>query len=119
MPRAAIRELATGASKPSYYNRRQDIEAGKMIPKARFRDAVHKVVRDGRRDKLKKQLLEGMERYHFEDYRKSDEDLKMIKTKKVRDFYERQNDCLDSWLEVDMVVRSVADDILYVNGTLE
>lgn len=38
--------------------------------------------------------------------------LKSIKNKKVRQFYEKQNDALSDWLEVDSVVRSIADDIL-------
>ena len=70
------------------------------MPKARFRDAVGKIVRDGRREKIKKQLLDGMERFQFESYRKSDANLKEIKKKEVKDFYEEQNDNLDSWLEV-------------------
>lgn len=37
--------------------------------------------------------------------------LKSIKDKKVRHFYEEQNDALSDWLEVDSVVRSIADDI--------
>jgi hypothetical protein len=38
--------------------------------------------------------------------------LKAIQKKKVRRFYEEQNRRLDDWLEVDMVVMSVADDVL-------
>jgi hypothetical protein len=38
--------------------------------------------------------------------------LKAIKNKKVRGFYEEQNRRLDDWLEVDMVVKSVADDVI-------
>lgn len=38
--------------------------------------------------------------------------LKSIKNKKLRDFYERQNQCLDDWIEVDTLVMSIADDIL-------
>lgn len=38
--------------------------------------------------------------------------LKTIKNKKVRAFYEEQNNRLDDWLEVDMIVSSLADDIL-------
>jgi cation diffusion facilitator family transporter len=38
--------------------------------------------------------------------------LKAIKTKTVRHFYREQNLRLDDWLEVDMVVQSVADDVL-------
>lgn len=38
--------------------------------------------------------------------------LKCIENKKVRKFYEEQNVRLDDWLEVDMVVSSLADDIV-------
>jgi hypothetical protein len=38
--------------------------------------------------------------------------LKSIKNKKVRGFYEEQNSRLDDWMEVDMVVSSLADDIV-------
>lgn len=38
--------------------------------------------------------------------------LKSIKNKKVRSFYEEQNERLDDWAEVDMVVSSLADDIV-------
>jgi hypothetical protein len=38
--------------------------------------------------------------------------LKCIKSKKVRAFYEEQNSRLDDWLEVDMIVTSLADDVL-------
>jgi hypothetical protein len=38
--------------------------------------------------------------------------LKTIKNKKVRAFYEEQNARLDDWREVDMVVSSLADDIV-------
>lgn len=37
--------------------------------------------------------------------------LKAIKHTKVRKFYEHQNEALNDWLEVDSVVRSIADDI--------
>lgn len=40
------------------------------------------------------------------------EQLKSIKNKKVRGFYEEQNNRLDDWLEVDMIVTALADDIL-------
>ena len=81
MPRAGRWELAKGASTSSY-SKPHDIEVGpQRMPRTRFRDAVHKVVRDGRREKLKKQLLEGMERFQFENFRKSDDELNEIKEK--------------------------------------
>jgi len=38
--------------------------------------------------------------------------LKEIKNKKVRQFYEQQNDRLNDWLEVDALVMALADDVL-------
>lgn len=38
--------------------------------------------------------------------------LKAIKDKKVRKFYETQNERLNDWLEVDTIVRTVADDVM-------
>lgn len=38
--------------------------------------------------------------------------LKEIKNKKIRAFYEAQNDRLDDWQEVDAIVRTVSDDVL-------
>lgn len=43
---------------------------------------------------------------------KSFSQLKSIENKRVRHFYEEQNEALSDWLEVDSVVRSIADDIL-------
>lgn len=37
--------------------------------------------------------------------------IKTLKSKKVRNFYESQNNSLNDWLEVDAAVRSIADDI--------
>jgi len=38
--------------------------------------------------------------------------LKAITDKKVRGFYEKQNERLNDWLEVDALVKNVADAIL-------
>lgn len=78
----------------------------------RFRDAANTALEDRRRETLKKSLLEGVNREEFEGFRKSDEELKEIKNKKVRTFYQTQNDRLDDWLEVDAIVMAVADDVL-------
>ncbi|KAH9845224.1 metal tolerance protein 11-like [Teratosphaeria destructans] len=79
----------------------------------RFKDAARTALHDKRREELKKALLEGMQdRDALERYRKSDEELKAIKNKKVRKFYEDQNDHLNDWLEVDAIVKAVADDVL-------
>lgn len=101
---------STGANGNNY---KDDIETGtrrRMTP--RFQDVVHSVIEDGRRVKMKKQLLEGMESNFMEGYRKTSAELDEIKDKKIRKFYETQNSKLDDWLEVDMIVRYVADDII-------
>ena len=38
--------------------------------------------------------------------------LKKIHNKKIRHFYEAQNENLDDWLEVDLLVKSVSDDVI-------
>ena len=101
MPRAAKWQLATDSSRSGYSKRHQDdIESG--APKTRpiqnnkrFRDAIGKVVQDGQRRLMKQKLLEGMDREKFEHYRKSDEELKQIQSKKVKQFYSDQNSKLD------------------------
>lgn len=77
-----------------------------------FRDAVNSAMEDKRRDDLKKALLQGIDRNQLEKFRKTDEELKEIKNKKVRAFYEEQNGRLNDWLEVDSVVMAIADDVL-------
>jgi divalent metal cation (Fe/Co/Zn/Cd) transporter len=78
----------------------------------RFKDAENTALQDSRREQLKKQLLSGVDRDALEKFRKSEEELKEIKNKKVRAFYEAQNDRLNDWLEVDSIVMYVADDVL-------
>ncbi|KAL9051530.1 MAG: hypothetical protein Q9162_005959 [Coniocarpon cinnabarinum] len=116
MPRTARWALVDGASRPTYRQRHQDdLESGvpkARAPKQRFHDAVGKIVQDGRRERMKQKLLEGIERHQFEGYRKSDAELDGIKTKSVKNFYKAQNANLDEWLEVDMIVRSIGDDII-------
>lgn len=78
----------------------------------RFHDAARTALEDKRRDELKKALLTGIDRDGLEKFRKSDEELKQIKNKEVRHYYEEQNSRLNDWLEVDAVVMAVADDAL-------
>jgi len=92
-----------------------DLESGNAKPRPhlfQFRDAAHTALEDSRREELKETLLHGIDRESLEKFRKSDEELKEIKNKKVRQFYEAQNDRLDDWLEVDAVVMALADDVL-------
>ena len=90
-----------------------DIERGLQKPKlTRFRDIVELATAANERSKIKQKLKEGIDRKNLETYRKSKDELKEIKNKPLRRFYERQNQRLDDWLEVDTVVMSMADDIL-------
>ncbi|KAK8210677.1 hypothetical protein IWZ01DRAFT_290397 [Phyllosticta capitalensis] len=93
-----------------------DLEAGRDIPpKFRFRDAVSQTIDSTIVSKIKKQLhegLEGMDRKSLEKYRKSVEELKDTKNKKVRKFYQDQNERLNDWLEVDAIVMAMADEVL-------
>lgn len=78
----------------------------------KFSDNASTGKQDKRRDNLKQQLLQNIDRDALEKFRKSDEELKEIKNKKVKKFYEEQNQRLNDWLEVDAIVMEVADDII-------
>ncbi|KAI0473561.1 hypothetical protein GGR56DRAFT_537574 [Xylariaceae sp. FL0804] len=78
----------------------------------KFRDAALTALEDKRRDELKRALLQGVDRDALERYRKTDKDLETIPGKRVRAFYERQNERLNDWLEVDAIVMAIADDVL-------
>lgn len=78
----------------------------------RFKDAARTALEDKRREELKKAICTRFEYEELEKYRKSDEELKAIKDKKIRAFYEAQNERLNDWLEVDALVMAVADDVL-------
>jgi len=77
----------------------------------RFRDATNKIIDDRRREEIKNKLIEEVDREQFEEFRKSGEFIKGVKSKKLRRFYEKQNEALNDWLEVDTAVRFIADDI--------
>lgn len=77
-----------------------------------FQDAARTALEDARRGEIKRALLHGIDRQGLEKYRKTDEELKGMKNKKVRAFYEQQNERLNDWLEVDAVVMAIADDVL-------
>ncbi len=89
-----------------------DIERGLQKSKfARFKDVVDMATAQNQRTKIIRQLTEGVDRMRLEKYRRSGEDLKSIKSKRFRNFYETQNERLDAWLEVDTLVMSMAEDI--------
>ena len=78
----------------------------------RFRDVVNLAVQDKFHAELKRKLKDGVDRDALEKYRKSQHDLEQMKNKKIRAFYEQQNETLNDWLEVDALVMSMADDVL-------
>lgn len=80
---------------------RDDLESGttlrapKRSPKQRFRDAVATGVADARRAELKAALKSNIEQSDYQCNRKSLEEIKQIKNKKVRslaDFTDEQQD---------------------------
>ncbi|KAK5203263.1 hypothetical protein LTR96_010923 [Exophiala xenobiotica] len=89
-----------------------DLEPGYMRRIPRFKDVVDVVLAQRHKQDLSKRLQEGVDTGAFERYRKSDEELKEIKKKKVREFYSDQNSKLDDWREVDTIVRAVANDVM-------
>lgn len=94
---------------PYHHSRRDHRPKPRIL---RFQDAAWTALEDARREELKGHILKGIDREGLERFRKSDDELKKIKNKKVRAFYEAQNQRLNDWLEVDAVVMAVADDVL-------
>ena len=82
--------------------------------RCRYRDheGVDTKAEDARREELKRELLNEVDHNALEQYRKSEEELKAIKNKGVRKFYEAQNDRINDWLEIDAVVMAIGDDVL-------
>ncbi|KAL6717912.1 hypothetical protein ACLMJK_003997 [Lecanora helva] len=105
---------ANGHSHPGSSYHRDDVESAisSTRHKSRFRDVVSNTMHDSFHDELKHKLKAGVNREQLEQYRKSQAELKEIKDKKVRTFYEEQNERLNDWLEVDTLVMSMADDVL-------
>lgn len=101
-PREHIEEFSNG-----------DLESGSTQRRfPRFKDAVDFAMSERAARALKKQIVAGVDRECFEDFRVSDEELKKINNKKVRGFYEEQNARLNDWLEVDTIVKAMAEDVL-------
>ncbi|KAL8997687.1 MAG: hypothetical protein Q9169_003094 [Polycauliona sp. 2 TL-2023] len=78
----------------------------------RFRDVAQTAMANDYHNQLKQKLTDDVQRGSLEKYRMPANDIKELKNKKVRQFYEDQNDRLNDWLEVDTVVMSIADDVL-------
>ncbi|CAK3854861.1 metal tolerance 11-like [Lecanosticta acicola] len=127
LPSLTTQSRPGSANGPSSSRQREDLESGgdsnsyqnsngngaRPRPDLwRFRDAAKTALEDKRRDELKKTILQGVNRDGLEKFRKSDEELKEMKNKKVRKFYQEQNQRLNDWLEVDAIVMAIADDVL-------
>jgi cation diffusion facilitator family transporter len=101
-PREHVQEMGNG-----------DLESGHMRRRfPRFKDAVDFAMAERTKGVLKQELLSGIDRQCWESFRKSDDELKQIKDKKVRGFYKNQNECLNDWLEVDTIVKAMAEDVM-------
>lgn len=102
-PREHVDELSNG-----------DLESGgkpqRRFPK--FKDAVDFAMAERTQGVLKKQIVSGVDRECFESFRVEEKALKKIKNKKVRQFYEEQNERLNDWLEVDTIVKAMAEDVM-------
>lgn len=106
------RPISNGTASSDY--KPDDLEAAISASrrKPRFKDIVNAAVHDEFHSELKRKLKDGVDRDELEKYRKSVSELKEIKDKKVRAFYDQQNESLNDWLEVDTLVMSMADDVL-------
>lgn len=105
-------DIESAFDTPYHYHARRSGRS-RLPPRImRFQDIAWTALEDSRREELKNALLGNIDREALEKYRMSDAELKAIKKKKVREFYEEQNRRLNDWLEVDAVVLSVADDVL-------
>ena len=88
-----------------------DLESGKKPRRfTRFKDAVEFAMNERTNAVLKHELLESVDQQNFDNYRKSEEEIKQMKNRKVRKFYEAQNQSINAWMEVDTVVKAIADD---------
>jgi hypothetical protein len=112
------RTWANGASpqKDTTRRRKPPLERQGTHPKPprllRYSDSDALAIEDQAREDVKDTLLKAVNSEKGEKYRKSDEELKAIGDKKIKRFYERQNDKLNDWLEVDAIVTALADDVL-------
>lgn len=78
----------------------------------RFRDLANIAVENDFHAELKRKLKQEVDSYGLEKYRKPLSEIKQMKNKKIKAFYEAQNDRLNDWLEVDSLVMNMADDVL-------
>ena len=95
-------------------NKPDDLESAISATRRRprFRDIANLAIENNFHAELKRKLRDGVDHDALEKYRKPLDDIQKIKKKKVRTFYEAQNDRLNDWLEVDALVLSMAEDVL-------
>ncbi|ETN39015.1 uncharacterized protein HMPREF1541_07057 [Cyphellophora europaea CBS 101466] len=89
-----------------------DLESGPKRRFPRFKDAVDFAMDERTSKAIKKQILDGIDKETWEHFRKSDEEISEIKSKKVRHYYKEQNGRLNDWLEVDTIVKAMAEDVM-------
>ncbi|KAL2263962.1 hypothetical protein VTK26DRAFT_3956 [Humicola hyalothermophila] len=93
-----------------------DLDRTKVTKKSDFKHPDALAAEERRRADLKQKVLDGMRGFDLGEldrkFRKSDEELKRVRNKKLRHFHQAQNETLDAWIEVDAVVYAVADDII-------
>ncbi|KAL9130977.1 MAG: hypothetical protein Q9217_000966 [Psora testacea] len=80
--------------------------------KLHFKDVVNLAIQNNFHATLKCKLKESVDQDGLAKYRKSLDELKSMRNKKVRGFYEKQNERLNDWLEVDAVVSSMANEVV-------
>ncbi|KAG0649382.1 Metal tolerance 9 [Hyphodiscus hymeniophilus] len=114
------RQRSLGASRASTADRRDTLSGtGSSHPRRTwfagrygFKDDILMAAAEQRRQELKDRILAGVKDFNVEKYRKSDSELKAIKNRNVRAYYEAQNQKLNDWAEVDSLVWSLADDVV-------
>lgn len=102
MARKRPQAFQNGHSKPRPDDLENAISSARK--QNRFRDVACVAITNDYHAELKRKLTEDVQRGSLEQYRKSAEEIKAIKKKKIRSFYETQNERLNDWLEVDTVV---------------
>jgi len=68
------------SSYKDFRDRKGDLESGSVSrqnPRSRFRDVVKGVIQDGRRDQMKKKLLDGLKTEGLEKYRKTQDEVSL------------------------------------------
>ena len=103
-------DLESGISSSRPGSRRRPGTTGSVAN--RFRDIANLAKANNFHNELKHRLVHSVDSKRFESCRVSVSDLKAMKKKKIRNFYEAQNERLNDWLEVDALVMSMAEDVL-------